>query len=219
MVKDTWPLFAGTIITCGLPFVDTVMAGHLEPGDVSVLTYSDKICSIFFAVLATSVGTALFPFLADLAAKSRWQELKQKLHHYAFWISLASLPIVGLLYLLAPWLVELLFHRGAFGAQDVERVALVLRCHAVQIPFYVIAVLTSHVVMALRAGKYMLFTTVVNLSLNIGLNVLFIRWLGLAGIPLATAAVYVVSGLMLYVFVRREISRRSLALLSLTPQS
>jgi hypothetical protein len=39
----------------------------------------------------------------------------------------ATLPLVMLLDVLAPWIVSVLFERGAFGAEDTVRVAEVLR--------------------------------------------------------------------------------------------
>jgi putative peptidoglycan lipid II flippase len=209
LVWESLPLLAGPLVTAGLPVVDMYMAGHHESGDVSVLGYSEKICSIFFAVLATSVGTALFPFLADLSAQGKWHGLQQKLHQYLLLTALVAIPLVGLVWWLAPWIVSLLFERGAFQASDAERVAAVLRCHAIQIPFYVAAVLNSHVVMAMRSGRFMLLTTLVNLSLNVVMNNLLIGPFGLAGIPLATAFVYLLSAAMLYGYIRRQVTVRS----------
>jgi putative peptidoglycan lipid II flippase len=209
LFKEWVPLLAGPLITAGLPLVDMYMAGHHDSGDVSVLGYSEKICSIFFAVLATSVGAALFPYLAELAAQGKWKCLLARLHQYTAIIVAASIPIVVGLWFLSPWIVSLLFERGAFAHGDVERVAVVLRCHALQIPCYVAAVLASHVVLAMRSGKFMLLTTLVNLTLNVILNNLFIGPFGLAGIPLATAFVYLLSALMLYAHIRRFARRRS----------
>ncbi len=207
LTRDCAPLLAGPLITSGLPVVDNIMAGHLSCGDVSVLGYSEKICSIFFAVMATAVGTALYPYLAELSAQRKWDKLLSSLHRYTLIIVGISLPIVAALWLLAPWIVGLLFERGAFQASDVARVSQVLRCHSIQIPFYIMAVLASQVVMAMRSGKFMLLTTLVNLTLNVLLNLLLVRSLGLPGIPLATAGVYLVSATMLYLYIRRSIAK------------
>jgi Na+-driven multidrug efflux pump len=48
---------------------------------------------------------------------------------------------------------------------------------------------------------------VVNLSANIVLNLIFMRWLGTAGLALATACVYVLSAAMLYTWMLRRLTR------------
>jgi putative peptidoglycan lipid II flippase len=208
MIRDSLPLLAGGLLTSGLPLVDTTMASYLDQGSVSVLSYSEKICGIVLALLGTSVGQALYPFLASQAAKKDWVGLRSRIVKCSGLIAASSIPIVLGIWLTAPWIVSILFQHGAFEAHDSTRVAEVLRYQAAQIPFYIAAVLASHVVSSLRAGNYMLFTTVVNLAMNIGLNLLLMRIFGLKGIALATTGVYAISALMLYQYIFREIRRR-----------
>ena len=111
----------------------------------------------------------------------------------------------------APLIVKLLLQRGHFAAEDTENVAAVLRCSVFQIPFYIAAVLASRVIMSMRAGHFMLVTTVVNLAANIVLNLLFMRWLGTPGLALATACVYALSAAMLYTWMLRRLSRMAAA--------
>ena len=71
---------------------------------------------------------------------------------------------------LAPWIVSVLFERGAFGAEDTVRVAEVLRFGALQIPFYILGIVTARVVVSLQESKLMLTMSLGALLANAGLN-------------------------------------------------
>ena len=101
-----------------------------------------------------------------------------------------------------------MLERGNFTSTDTQRVAAVLRFYSLEIPFYIIAVLASRVVVALRASNFMLLTTVVNLTANILLNYLFIQFFGVKGIALSTAVVYFLSALMLYAYILAAVRKR-----------
>jgi putative peptidoglycan lipid II flippase len=208
MVRHSVPLLLGTLLTSGIPFVDSTMAGLLDSGSVAVLGYAERVNSLALVLLVTAVGQALYPWLAEQAAQEDWIGLRRRMRTALTWVSIASVPCVAALFFGAPLLVSLLFERGAFGAADVPRVTEVLRYMALQIPFCVIAVLSAHVVNALRAGKFLLLTTAVNLSLNIFLNWLLVKYIGLKGIALATVGVYLLSALMLQGYLARTLNHK-----------
>jgi putative peptidoglycan lipid II flippase len=204
MLSHAAPLLIGGLLANGMPLVDSTMAGMLEAGSVSVLSYAEKVSSIGLALFATSIGQVIYPHLAQMAARRSWLELSGTVRQFIGIIGGASVLIVILVWLAAPWLVSLLFERGEFRTEDSERVVAVLRCQILQIPFYIAAVLASQVVNALRAGKFMLFTTIVTLAANIWLNLLLMQVMGLPGIALATAGVYLVSAILLCSFIQRR---------------
>ncbi len=198
MARESVPLLVGGVLMVGLPVLDQMMAGWLESGSVAVLNYGEKICSIALSLIAGAAGQALYPYLAELVGRRDWAGLKAATLRYSLLIVGGSLPVVALFWFGAPMIVRLLFQSGAFEAGDTLRVAEVLRCLALQIPFYIAAVVASRVVLALRAGKVMLIITVVNLAANTFLNLWLMRSLGVAGLALATGGVYLLSAVMLY---------------------
>lgn len=207
VVRESLPLIACGLLMCGMPMVDQMMAAWLPAGSVAVLSYSEKICSIVLSLAAISAGQALFPFLAEQAGRRDWLGLRRTILKYSGIITAASLPVVAVMWFGAPFIVKLLLERGRFAAEDTGRVAAVLQCSALQIPFYIAAVLASRVIMSMRAGRFMLVTTAVNLTANIILNLIFMRWLGAPGLALATACVYALSAAMLYTWMLRRLPR------------
>ena len=196
--RESLALLAGGTLLCGLPVLDQIMAGWLESGSVAVLSYSEKICSIALSIIAGSVAQGIYPYFAEQVSRGDWAVLKSTTWRYSLIIIGGSLPIVAIFWWAAPWMVEHLFQRGAFETSDTHRVADVLRFHALQIPFYIAAVMASRVILALRAGSFLFYTSLVNLAANFALNLMFMKWLGVAGLALATAGVYLISSIMLY---------------------
>ena len=129
---------------------------------------------------------------------------------YPALILAGSIPIVGILWLFPTPIVRLVFEHGAFGPEDTERVARLLAWFGLQIPFNLLAVFASRIVCALLASRFMLITTVVNLLANVGANLFFVRILGLQGIALANALVYLLSTVMVYTFLAIELRKREL---------
>ena len=110
--------------------------------------------------------------------------------------------------LLATPIVRLVFERGAFTAVDTAAVAPVLACYAVQIPFYLAGMIGVQVLAALCHYRALAFISTSNFLLNIALNLLLVRWIGLPGIALATSLVYVVSSTMIAFLVWPHLSAR-----------
>jgi peptidoglycan biosynthesis protein MviN/MurJ (putative lipid II flippase) len=101
---------------------------------------------------------------------------------------------------LAPWIVKLLFERGAFSAEDTKIVTDVFCYGLAQAPFYfssiaLVTLLASH-------GKHSLIAIsgATNLFVKAGANYLLVPILGLNAIIASSGIMYLVSLLLLYLF-------------------
>ena len=207
VIHNALPSVVSSLVLGSAPMVDQAMAARLASGSVTVLGYSDKVCGIVLALTATASAEVLYPFFADLVVRRDWLALKRQLVHTIGVILAVAVPLTALLCWQAPLVVKLLFQRASFDAADTERVAAVLRCASLQIPFYIASLLMSRVVLALQATWFTLATAVISLSVNIVFNLIFMRWYGVAGIALSTAMVYALSSLMLTLFLLRTIAK------------
>lgn len=190
VLRNAVPFLIGGVAFGSAVVVDQTMAAWLTAGSVAVLGYSDKVCAIILAVTAGPASDVLFPHFAELVARRDWNGLRKRLFASAGIIVSASLPMTLAMCFLAPWIVRILFERGAFGPQDTQRVAEVLRYAAFQIPFYILGTVAARIVISLQASRYMLTIAFSALFLNASLNWLFMRHLGAAGIALSTTIVH-----------------------------
>jgi putative peptidoglycan lipid II flippase len=122
-----------------------------------------------------------------MIADRDWQGCRGTLRTWSRIMALVSLPIAGLLIAGARPLVRLTLQHGAFGARDTAVVASVLAMYAIQIPFFVVSRVFYRFVVAMRRTDLVLWCGSLNLVLDVLLNLLLMRWLGVAGIALATS--------------------------------
>lgn len=208
ILKSSGPFLVAGLVLGATTLVDQAMAGWLQAGSVAVLSYSDKVCGILLAITAMAASEALFPFFADLVAKQEWSRLRRQLQHTLLLVAVVVVPLTLILSWQAPLVVKLLFERGEFGAEDTDRVAAVLRFAALQIPFYITGVLLSRVVVSLQARWFTLGLSTICLAMNVALNAVLMRHMGVAGIALSTVFVYLTSAVVMYAYVFRNIGRR-----------
>ncbi|MDZ4404175.1 lipid II flippase MurJ [Prosthecobacter sp.] len=190
VLRNALPFLLGGVAFGSAVVVDQTMAAWLTAGSVAVLSYSDKVCAIVLAVTAGPASDVLFPHFAELVARRDWAGLRKRLFASAGIIVSAALPMTLILCFMAPWIVSTLFERGAFGPQDTQRVAEVLRFAAFQIPFYILGTVAARVAVSLQASRFMLMISFSALVLNASLNWLLMRHLGAAGIALSTVIVH-----------------------------
>jgi putative peptidoglycan lipid II flippase len=104
-------------------------------------------------------------------------------------------------------LIRIAFQRGAFGPHDAAVVAPVLAMYAMQIPFFVSSRVFYRFLIAMRRTDLILYCGVLNLVLDIVLNLILMRWYGVAGIALATSLWTVSTFFFLWYWTARVLPR------------
>lgn len=202
------PAVLGSLMSSGTMLVDQSMAGMLDPGSVARLSYGVKLIAFALSLSVTPLVTAIFPYVAELIARGDRREVRRTCLGWAGLVFAVGMLAAGLTAMLATPIVRLVFERGAFTAVDTAAVAPVLACYAVQIPFYLAGMIGVQVLAALCHYRALAFISTSNFLLNIALNLLLVRWIGLPGIALATSLVYVVSSTMIAFLVWPHLSAR-----------
>jgi len=99
--------------------------------------------------------------------------------------------------------VRAALQHGAFRPQDTAVVASVLAMYAIQIPFFVASRVHYRFILAMRRTDLALYCGILNLVLDIVLNLVLMRWFGVAGIALATSLWTVTTFLFLWYWTRK----------------
>ena len=201
------PTMLGALTGGTALMIDQGMAAMLDSGSVATLSYGGKLIALLLAFSARPLSAAVLPFLAELAAANDGRRLRHTFHGWLALTVAASLPIVIVLWYFSVPIVRLLFERGAFTAEDTALVATIQGLYALQIPFYLAGVLGSRVLNALSLNQVTAVIGVLNCIANIAFDYVFMLWLGLPGIALATSAVYLCSSLVILVIVQRRLGQ------------
>jgi putative peptidoglycan lipid II flippase len=181
------PVLLSSVVASGGLLVDQAMAAMLPDGSVSALVFANRFVSVAITLLAGAVSSAVVPYFSAMIAERDWQGCRRTLRTWSGAMALVSVPIAAALIVGAAPLVRLTLQHGAFAAKDTAVVASVLAMYAIQIPFFVVSRVFYRFVVAMRRTDLVLACGVLNLALDVVLNLLLMRWFGVAGIALATS--------------------------------
>ena len=187
VVGQYWPVLLSSVVASGGLLVDQAMAGMLAPGSVSALVYANRFVSVVLTLVGGALASALTPHFSRLVACEEWAECRRSLRNWSLTAAAVTIPAAIALAVGAHWLVRLAFERGAFHAADTAVVAGVLAMYAIQIPFFVVSRVPYRLVVAMRRTDLVLYCGGLNLVLDVVLNLMLMRWMGVAGIALATS--------------------------------
>ena len=198
------PLAASAIISSACVIVDQTVAARLGPGRVSALVYGNKLATVLLAVVASAAGTAVLPVFSRLAAAQEWTRLRHSVLVYSGVVLLVILPLTVALVARSGALVRVLFEHGAFQAEAAQLVTQIQRFALLQAPFAMLLAIATRLTSALSANRLLVSMGAAALVADIVLDVVFSRWMGVAGIALATPCVQCVSLCVLVALLRRH---------------
>jgi len=197
-VAGQYAMIAAAFLMCSTSLVDQSMAAMLPSGSVASLNYGKRIISLPITITTTALSTAVIPYFSKMVAREDWTSVRHTLKQYMGLIFAFSIPLTGLIILFSEPIVQSLLQRGSFTANDAHLVAKIQAFNAFEIPFYIASILVVRLISAMRNNQILMWGSGGNLIVNIGLNYLFMQWLGVPGIALSTSGVYLFSFLFLF---------------------
>jgi putative peptidoglycan lipid II flippase len=183
------------------------MAALLPAGSVSALVYANRFVSVILSLLAGAVSTAVMPYFSRMIALEDWAGCRHTLHTWVRLTAFVSAPIAIALIAGSHLIIRVALQHGAFGPRDTAVVTPVLAMYAIQIPFFVTSRVFYRFVVAMRRTDLIFYCGSINLVLDIVLNLILMRWFGVAGIALATSLWTVSTFLFLWYWTRKLLPR------------
>ena len=184
------PLALGAAVYQVNVMIDGLMAeGMLEDGGPTALYYANRIQQFPLALVATAAIVSVFPALKALGVLRQLAGTR-RLHDQAqLGVLFLAAPAAFGLAALADPIASVLFEHGNYGADGVARVASALRMLALALVPAGAVGLMGRTYIALDDARTPVRASIWMLTLNVGLNVLFVRGFGMdvAGLTLATA--------------------------------
>ncbi|MEG5031427.1 lipid II flippase MurJ [Microcoleus sp. AT3-D2] len=201
------PAVTGALLMNTAAIVDQSMAAMLSPGSVASLNYGNRVIALPITLIATALSTAVIPYFSKMVAREDWANVRHTLNRYLGLIFALTVPLTGFLILFSELIVQLLFQRGSFTANDTHLVAQIQFCFAFQIPFYIGNILLARLMISMRLNYILMRVSAFNLMLNITLNYIFMQWIGIKGIALSTSFVYLFSFLYMFVSAQQNLRK------------
>ncbi len=187
VARQYGPVLLSSLVASAGLLVDQAMAAMLPAGSVSALVFANRFVSVVVTLMAGALSSALTPYFSTMVARRDWEECRRTLRTWSLAMAAISIPIAALLMVGAQPMVRITLQHGAFGPADTAVVKSVLAMYAIQIPFFVVSRVFYRFVLAMRRTDVILHCGLLNLALDIVLNLVLMRWFGIAGIALATS--------------------------------
>jgi putative peptidoglycan lipid II flippase len=203
VLRRSLPMVLGMALMTANPMVDQVCASLAGSGGVAMLNYGNRVVTAVIAFVAVPMGVAVMPFFSTLAARQDWPALRRSLKFWSLVIVAVVLPLTLALVAASPWIARLLFPR--LGAGQLATVAAIQRGYLLQLPIYLVGNLGSRMMTAMGLVRALLGIAGCDFVLNIVLDLLLLRWLGLPGIAVATSAFYAVSAVLTFIILARRL--------------
>ena len=128
--KLMMPALLGVSVAQISLLINTQIASHLPTGSVSWLTYADRLMEFPTAMLGVALGVVLMPQLAAAKAADDAARYSAFLDWGLRIVVVLAVPsAIGLMIYAKP-MVAVLYHNGAFTANDVEQTTLALMGYA-----------------------------------------------------------------------------------------
>ncbi len=162
--------------------VDNYFLGYLPSGELSAYRFAFKMITVLSALTVFNLQMTRVPLVMTAGSQKDWPTMKALILKGIWESVLFSLPIWVGLYLLGPVLIQVLFQRDAFTAQDTELVAYCLRILMFSLPFIGSFMILSRCFESLYLLRPYALISGIALILRIGMDAVGLKYFGLAGV-------------------------------------
>lgn len=214
------PMFLSDTLVEINSFVDKIFASNLDVGTMAILEYANTIKNIAYETGVIAVVTIIYPKMSELWAKKENDLFINSIIKNIRFMSFIFIPITFGLIAIGKYLVAFIYQRGAFTENSTVLTTKVLIMYSVGLLAMVIRLILNKVFCAMQQTKFVLFTSCINVIVNITCNCFFVKCWGMLGLAFSTSIAAISSTLIaIYIIVKKfdlKISKHIVDLLKMT---
>jgi putative peptidoglycan lipid II flippase len=183
----------------------TFFASDLGPSYISALNYAWLLAQLPLGVFGVAISTAVFPRLAEYAARAELQEFRRRVAQSLRFILFLTIPAaVGLLVLSEP-VVGVLLQHGEFDASDTDITSWALMFFAIGLPAQGAIEIFSRGFYAVEDTRTPVALAVASMLATLVLSLVLVELWELRGLALAVSLASTLEALGLYWFLSGRI--------------
>jgi len=199
------PTILGSSVNQVNVLVDRTIASLVAVGGISALNYANKVNVFIQEIFVMSIATVLYPMISKMASNMEILELKNVLIEAIIAMSLLIIPITVGMMIFAEPLVRVLFGRGAFDYSAIKMTYHALFFYSIGMIGYGFREILSRVFYSLQDTKTPMINAGVAMIINIILNIILSKFLGIGGLALATSISAILCTILLYISLKKKI--------------
>ena len=187
-------------------FIDRAVASGFEQGALASLDYSFNVLTVPGILLATSFVTVFYPAFAKAVA----DHAPKGGYIAKFVLVLLVAALVGLgFFLFTQSLVEMVYGRGAFDQNAVQRTTQFLKWHSLGLPFMVSAIILGNALLGYRRIGLLVAVGVFRVAVKLVAVAMLVPNYGIRGLAVSFVIVELATTLLLVVMVANLVRQRS----------
>ena len=187
---------------------DQCFAQTAGDGRLTLLSYADRLIQIPYLLFLSGFLNIFHADWSQALAKSS-SDLFLKLRRDLFWVLLGALLTAMILMVTAKLNIQLFYGKAAISEEEKSVLTGLFFWYALALIPGVLRLALGRVLIVMRASKFYFIQAWIELALNVTLNFFFLRLYGVAGIAMATAAVYFLSSIWLVAYIYSVKVRRT----------
>jgi len=186
-------------------FVDTICASFLVTGSVTALYYSNRVMQLPLALFGVALSQVSLPAMSTSAAKGDIDAVKSTLNFALRLTIFMILPATAGLLVLGRPVVQLLFEHGQFDAWATTQTTHALFFFVTGLFAFACVKILASAFYAFQNTRVPVTIAAICVCLNIVLNLLLMKPMGVGGLALATSIASWVNALALFWMLRKQI--------------
>ena len=205
MAYTAIPVIIGASVNQINTLVDRTLASNLAVGGISALNYANKLNGFVQGIFVMSLTTVMYPAISKMAAEKNMEGLKKSVSEAISSINLLVIPAtVGAMVFAGP-VVNLLFGRGAFDAGAVTMTSSALFYYSIGMIGFGLRDVLARAFYSLQDTKTPAINAAIAMFMNIVLNIILSKFLGIGGLALATSISAIFCTGLLFTNLRKKI--------------
>ncbi|MGI1820929.1 murein biosynthesis integral membrane protein MurJ [Exiguobacterium sp. TRN 1102] len=201
------PLILGASIDQINILVDRTLATSIALGGVSALNYSNKLILFFHGIIVMSLVSVLYPTISRMVSENKIDELKKEVSNTINVMMLFLIPASMICFFFSKDIIDILFNRGAFDETAFKLTSEALSFYSIGMFAIGAREVFSKIFYSMEDTKTPMINASVALTVNIFLNIILSRYMGLNGLALATSLSAILSSLLMYRSLKNKIGK------------
>lgn len=199
------PVIVGVAVNQINTLVDRTLASTLSEGSISALNYANKLNTFVMALFITSIGSVIYPKLSKLSTSENKKEFTESVTKSINSAILLVMPIsIGAIILANP-IVKILFERGVFDSRATYMTSSALIMYSLGMVAIGLREILDKIFFSLKDTKTPMINGMITMGMNIILNFILIKSLGLRGLALSTSISAIVCIFLLFKSLKKKV--------------
>jgi putative peptidoglycan lipid II flippase len=199
------PIMIGVAVNDINKIVNRTIASNISEGAISSLNYADMINGFIQGIFVLSIATTIYPIMSKSVSENKIELLKKILSESITGVNLLVIPSALGLLIFSKEIITLLYGRGAFDELAISMTSEALFFYSLGILGIGLREILSRPFYALQDTKTPVVNAAVGICLNIVLNIILSRFLGIGGLALATSISATFTSALLFISLRKKI--------------